>query len=201
MPGPSEARSAVTSSLFIRGTFLVILLIAVLGALLVYPFPVALILPCLVVRAALPLAIGLFVASRRQQRWVLLAKQARPDAAIVRTDWNAVFMSPFVNDPALTQGADDRGFVVVIAAAKDGLTFWRAAGKELIELGVLTWPEVTGVRIGEVKPVIGRKASTLQIGFEGDSALTSPIELIVRGETTSHAMNRILAGNENRHAS
>lgn len=185
------------SSLIMRGVFLLILLLGFAGALLVYPLPAALIVAALVVGAALPVAIALPVVSRRQKRWLRLAGQECPDAAIVRTDWNGVFMPSLVKDPAVIRDADPRGFVVMIAAGKGGLTLWRGAPRELVPLGTLSWSEITDVRMGEVKPVIGKKAPTVQITFDGGSpTLSSPIELIVRGEATSQAFDRILAARE-----
>jgi hypothetical protein len=197
MTGTPQARQAVRSSLIIRGIFLLILLMGIAGALLVYPLPAALIVAALVVGAALPLAIALPLVSRRQKRWIQQAEQAYPDASIIRTDWNGVFMPSFVKDPAVIQDADPRGFVVIIAAGRRGLTLWRGALRDLVPLGTLTWSEITDVHMGEVKPLIGMKAPSIQITFDdGARMLSSPIELIVRGEPTSQALDRILAARE-----
>ncbi|GAA4349153.1 hypothetical protein [Microbacterium rhizosphaerae] len=68
---------------------------------------------------------------------------------------------------------------------------------ELVTLGDLPWSEITVVDTGEVKPVTGNKAATLRITFDDESAtLGSPIELIVRGEPLSQALDRILAARE-----
>lgn len=197
MSGTRRARGAERSSLIVRGIFLLILLLGVVGALLVYPLPAVLIVAALVVGAALPVAIALPIVSRRRKGWLRLAEQECPDAAIVRADWNGVFMPSFVKDPAAIHDADPRGFVVMIAAGKGGLRFWRGTPGDLITLGTLTRSEIADVRTGEVKPVIGKKTSTIQIAFDSVSTtLISPIELIVRGEPTSRAIDRILAALE-----
>jgi purine-cytosine permease-like protein len=189
---PPGRRPAI-ASLIVRTVIFVALLLFVIVAYQRFPVPTLVLIPAMILTVVGIIWISNLVVKRRRAERLAKLRLIAPGATIIRTEWNATVLRDFVADRTLIAHTDPRGFVVEITADEHGLRFWRGAAGTVVLLGAVAWGDITGVETGEVKAAIGpRRVGTLKINFDRADTLSSPIELIVREESPTDAVTRVL---------
>jgi len=181
----SPRRGPAIAILIARAVIFVVLLEALIIRYRSFPIP-GWILSCIAILTVVFIAvIGLKSAKVKRRRRLDMVRTKFPGSVVIRTDWNSALLPDFVSDRARVLGADVRGFGVDIAVDSVGLHLFRGTSKSLVHLGDIDWSELDDV-------TTRRDGRILRITANVTSPISSPVELIVRGESATQAAERIL---------